>query len=80
MVLAARFLWRWRREAVARASNPFAREHLPHTLAILEEVARLGRRWLEADDAERDAAAREMQLAEEALRQRLRGEHEPAAQ
>ncbi len=71
LVLGARALVRWRRSAAGTPNDPFARDQLPHTLAIMEQVTRVGRAWLESEGADKQAAGRDLRLAGDALRQRL---------
>jgi len=65
--------WSWRRFArVARsATDPFGARNLAHTLEVLEEVQRQGRRVVEAGKAGDPQASADLQHAAEALRRRL---------
>jgi hypothetical protein len=64
---------RWlvgRRRLVAGA-DPLGREQVSHTLALVDEAARLGVRWREGVGPQAEAARKELELALEALRNRL---------
>lgn len=63
-----------RRTVVARhrAADPFARPHLAHTLARLDQVSRLGHLLLETPEAEDAAVARDLRHAVKALHSRIR--------
>jgi tetratricopeptide (TPR) repeat protein len=76
VLLSTRWLMRWRRTRVGAGIDPFARDQLPQTLAVVEQVAQVGRRWLETEGPEREEAARELRLARDALRNRLGIEEE----
>ncbi len=71
VALAARWVWRRRRRLAPGGADPLAREQVPHTLALVEEAARVGRVWREQSGAERDAAWRDLRLALEALHTRF---------
>jgi tetratricopeptide (TPR) repeat protein len=71
MYIIGRGLWRWRRARVEEATDPFSREHLAHTLAVIDEVSRVGHKMLEAGDMEAEAIDEDLRSAERALRRRL---------
>ncbi|OGR09227.1 MAG: hypothetical protein A2341_23665 [Deltaproteobacteria bacterium RIFOXYB12_FULL_58_9] len=71
VVLATRGILRWRQLAKIAATDPFSKDHLPDTLAVLEEVTRLGRRWMVAEGEEKEEIARDLDVAQVAVRQRF---------
>lgn len=69
-VRGLRFLWR---RYVRPAPDPFDAIHLPHTLALMEEVTRLGRLTLAAPPEQARSLAEELDRALELLHVRLTG-------
>jgi hypothetical protein len=74
--IAAGGRWVWRRRARSRRVDAFDPAHLGHTLALVNEVGRLGRELLHAGERDRPVLVDELRRVAALLATRLAG-HEP---
>ncbi|MEE8408934.1 MAG: hypothetical protein V3T05_04975 [Myxococcota bacterium] len=71
LYLGGRWFWLWRRGVAARMGDPYRKEHIEHTLALLDEVARLGKKLMEAKPDAAPAVDEDLRRAARSLRERL---------